>query len=1024
MKKLFIFLLFSVLIYASSFAQPISVNGNLSDNDLVQTLAGPGVIISNVTVTAAAGSYGQFTSGLNGAPSIGIGQGVLLTTGTIQNAVGPNNATSQSTNNGAGGNALLDALNQGASLDATVIEFDIRTTGTTLRFDYVFGSEEYHEFVNSQFNDVFGLFISGPGISGTQNIALIPGTTTPVAINTVNDGETNACQSPGPGINSQFFVDNCNGGAVEYDGFTRVLRAIRNNLQSCQTYHVTLAIADVGDRAFDSGVFIAEGSFNSAGGTGFTVAINCNDGNWSVTATATDPMVVNNQWQLWATDVEGATSGGTLVSTINGGLVRTFSGLDLSRHYYIRHISTICGTVFETVIAVPDFGGNGTAFFTIEDENGVEQTVFCAGENIFMDGTGSNNYDRFFLNSTRRPAGSPPGTPFQHHADYGWTIDNSIGVLNLTNEFLNNGLNPGEIFEPGFEYEIFLAIANIPECIPWTVFRQTFTVICCDADPAFTVEASCDGGSWSVTATPIGTEPTNHSWQLYETTVNGATSGGTPVGVSQNGTTATFTWLDQSKFYYIKHRIWINGCYVEEFSVAVPGFSAEATLTYKLMNEAGQQKEVYCFGEDIFLDATGSSNYDRYFMAIWRRPITGGSFSFYANYGWTFPTGPNGIGIINLSQLFLTSGENPGEIFEPGYVYELQFAIANPQNCVPWIELKRQFIVECCEDFLSANFKLDLVDSEGGFSLVVYDFEAYANVGATHTWTVLSSPNPNGGPYTLVVETTTSGAGPIILYNQGSSGLYYFVIHKLSTLCGDFCYGKRREGNNGTTPGSEPDGGEACDLCGPIDCGRLDEICFAPQNETAYCSSFPQQAVTFVWSPVQGATQYRLQITYNDPACCGGSGIPQTANYNISNVNYISLGGLQRFCFKWRVGVVCEGQIVWADYHCFTGCDAIPGGGGGIGLAAPGQATIATAATVHPQVYPNPANDELNVVLPVDAKADLIKVIDLQGKVVFEQRNPEQHLKIDSSKFIAGMYAIQIIYPDGSHSVEQIVITH
>ncbi|MDZ4705721.1 MAG: zinc-dependent metalloprotease [Saprospiraceae bacterium] len=543
---------------------------------------------------------------------------------------------------------------------------------------------------------------------------------------------------------------------------------------------------------------------------------------------------------------------------------------------------------------------------------------------------------------------------------------------------------------------------------------------CCDEDqsPNFTVAINCNNG-WSVVATPGDQSPPNHWWGLYQTTVPGATSGGTLVA-SQTTPTANFQWLDQSKFYYIVHRIWAD-CYdTKSATVAVPTFAGNATASYTLEDVNGVVKDQYCVGEDIYLDGTASSNYDRFFLSAWKRPIgSPDPFTYHANYGWTFTSN---IGIRNLTEMFLTSGESPGEVFAPGYEYEIQFAISSPLNCIPWIELTRRFTVTCCADFITADFKLNLVDNGNNFSLVAFDFEAYGTT-TLHEWTVLSSPNPDGGPYTLVLETTTTGGGPITLYNQAVSGLYYFVVHRVSTLCGEFCYGKRRQGDNGE---GQPEGGGdsgACMLCGEIDCSVLDNICFAPENEIAYCTSFPSNGVIFYWNPVQGATQYKVQIILNDYACCHSG--PQNAplTYTTTN-NYLSLGGLSRYCFSWRIGVVCNGQTVWTEYHCFRGCDATEGEGPSIGLTVPGQGTTAAAATVQPQIYPNPANDELNVVLPLDAKADLIKVVDLQGKVVFEQRNPEQHLKIDSSKLIAGMYAIQVIYSDGSQAVEQIVITH
>ena len=95
-------------------------------------------------------------------------------------------------------------------------------------------------------SDVFGFFIDG------NNIALIPGTTTPIAINNVNAGD-----------NSSFFRDNNDGTPgpinLQYNGFTTVLTAQALGLTP-GTHTLKLAIADVGDGSFDSGVFLQGGS--------------------------------------------------------------------------------------------------------------------------------------------------------------------------------------------------------------------------------------------------------------------------------------------------------------------------------------------------------------------------------------------------------------------------------------------------------------------------------------------------------------------------------------------------------------------------------------------------------------------------------------------------------------------------------------------------------------------------------------------------------------------------------------------
>ncbi len=178
-----------------------------------------------------------------------------MTTGTIQNALGPNNTSSMSSS--IADKTDLDLYNLAGEKihDACVIEFDITTSSTQISFNYIFGSEEYPEFVGSRYNDVFAFYISGPGIAGKRNIALLPNSNTAVSINNVNQKR-----------NSTYFHNNGDGvlqggTIVQYDGYTVKLKAVANVLP-CNTYHLKLAIGDVGDAQYDSGVFIETGSLS------------------------------------------------------------------------------------------------------------------------------------------------------------------------------------------------------------------------------------------------------------------------------------------------------------------------------------------------------------------------------------------------------------------------------------------------------------------------------------------------------------------------------------------------------------------------------------------------------------------------------------------------------------------------------------------------------------------------------------------------------------------------------------------
>ncbi len=232
-----------------------SVTNSLAS--ILQTLVDSGITVSNISTTLPANSdiYGSFTCG---TAAIGIESGLIVTTGSINNALGPNIAGNASRINGLPGNALLNTL-ASPGFDASVISFDISSVSNSISFRFVFSSEEYNEYVGTQFNDVFGFFVSGPGIPTPINIAKIPGTLTPVAINNVNLG-----------ANPTYYLDNSSAGVanpvrfaqLEHDGLTVVLIATIN-VTPGENYTLRLGVQDVGDSDLDSGFFIEEGSITS-----------------------------------------------------------------------------------------------------------------------------------------------------------------------------------------------------------------------------------------------------------------------------------------------------------------------------------------------------------------------------------------------------------------------------------------------------------------------------------------------------------------------------------------------------------------------------------------------------------------------------------------------------------------------------------------------------------------------------------------------------------------------------------------
>lgn len=219
-------------------------------NTLTNTILGSDVTVSNISVTGTGTQSGTFTNGLTGG--IGIDEGIILTSGSAQLAASSNTSGSSTTFTGTGGDADLDALIPQSTNDVNILEFEFTTTTGDLFFDYVFASEEYNEWVDTSFNDVFALFVDG------VNIALAPDGQA-VSINNVNCGSSGV-DLTGPNCDS--YNNNSTGiFNIAYDGFTDVFTASILNL-SAGTHTMKFAIADAGDSSLDSAIFIEAGSFS------------------------------------------------------------------------------------------------------------------------------------------------------------------------------------------------------------------------------------------------------------------------------------------------------------------------------------------------------------------------------------------------------------------------------------------------------------------------------------------------------------------------------------------------------------------------------------------------------------------------------------------------------------------------------------------------------------------------------------------------------------------------------------------
>jgi len=252
-----------ILVTLNPLWAQIIVNNTISVKDLIENNLiesdNAGVEVFNITfngvpaenlVTQQVGSFS------GGAGIFEINDGILLATGNAKLAEQPNNSGSAGTDiGGFSSDSDLESIASSGINNMAVIEFDFIPTGTQLKFGYSFASEEYNEYVFSDFNDVFGFWITLPDGS-KSNVAIAPDGAV-VAINSVNSSlNPDNYQSNEEGTDNPLPYPN-----FQYDGFTKHLEV--NAPVICgDTNHIKLAIADVSDGVWDSGVFL-EGNFRS-----------------------------------------------------------------------------------------------------------------------------------------------------------------------------------------------------------------------------------------------------------------------------------------------------------------------------------------------------------------------------------------------------------------------------------------------------------------------------------------------------------------------------------------------------------------------------------------------------------------------------------------------------------------------------------------------------------------------------------------------------------------------------------------
>lgn len=262
-----LYIIFLICFSWAINGQYIQVNDTYTAQQLIQNVLvgnSPCANVSNFSVSGDAfsgiqNSYGYFNAGTSNFP---FSEGIVLSTGKATSAVGPNNFILSQGGTAWLGDADLElALSITNSINASFLEFDFIPITNKISFDYIFSSEQY--LINASSNqcnytDGFA-FLLKPVDNSTpyQNLAVVPGTTIPVKINTVR-GTGSVCP---PANQSYFDAFNGTNHPTNFNGQTVVMKAEANVIPG-RPYHIKLVVADQGNNLYDSAIFLGANSFN------------------------------------------------------------------------------------------------------------------------------------------------------------------------------------------------------------------------------------------------------------------------------------------------------------------------------------------------------------------------------------------------------------------------------------------------------------------------------------------------------------------------------------------------------------------------------------------------------------------------------------------------------------------------------------------------------------------------------------------------------------------------------------------
>ncbi len=725
------------------------------------------------------------------------------------------------------------------------------------------------------------------------------------------------------------------------------------------------------------------------------------DGN-NLTCTTVNP-IDGTQIAFFAPGVSagGGDSGGPAVMDIDGTPtlvgVASWGCIPNSNNFPSVYADVGALSGFITGNAELSLNSDPVPDYIFVDAQGKSKDRFCFGETVFLDGSGSENEDRFFLSIWKYEIGGfAAGASHLAYSrlDPSWQQGEVGSLINLNDIWANF---QSDEFEACHEYRVQLAVKG-PCDDGWNVKEDDVFIVDFPTPDYVYVDAQgnpkdhfCFGETVYLDGSDSKAED-RFFLSIWKYEIGGFAAGASHLAYSrldpswQQGEVGSLINLNeiwanfQSDEFEACHEYRVqlavkgecdNGWNVKEDEIFIVEFP---TPDYVFVDSQGNPKDEFCFGETVYLDGSGSKAEDRYFLSIWEYEIDGfASGASNLAYSRLIPSWHQGeVGsLINLNQIW---DNFQTDYFRPGHEYRVQLAVKGECDNGWNVKEDEVFTVVCCEEVETCEAKFTVEFKEDDDGNLFYTFNNENESFYSHNWTVFQHDLQNTGPYTQVASSSNSDFEFV-----GELGGCYTVFHEVTTPCGSCCYS--REICNKSKTEKELESNE-------VDCNILCNLS-TPTGLT--CKIGEEGFLTLSWNEVPSATSYIVSMDFYDPTCCEGGEEGPRSEPKETKVerNSITLK-FYPTCMSWTVTPVCEkGEGQTSAKVCFNverGCGEIKyENDSGIGLDRESKEIIRIAANdIELLAFPNPTTDLINYSI-ILGDADTVKeiaIMDLSGKII------------------------------------------